>query len=109
MILLLGGAILTAGDIVMKKWAVTTDWRLLSLGMLLWIGGLCCLATTIKHQNIAVASTVLVLSNVTILAVVVAIFRQRAFVYADRRIVVRRGRHLPAGRVNSCFSTVLTS
>lgn len=70
MILLLGGAILTAGDIVMKKWAVTTDWRLLSLGMLLWIGGLCCLATTIKHQNIAVASTVLVLSNVTILAVV---------------------------------------
>jgi len=69
-ILAAGGLILTLGDVLMKKWVVSSNnWVYLG-GLSIWIIGLNFLAMSFKYKNIAVASTILVLINVIALAIV---------------------------------------
>lgn len=69
-LLAVGGTILTAGDIVMKKWVSGNNWYVFTLGLLVWLLGNSLLAFSFKYENIAVASTILVIFNVVTLALV---------------------------------------
>ena len=66
----LGGMILTLGDIVMKKWVSANNWYVFSGGLLIWLVGNSFLAFSFKYENIAVASTILVIFNVVTLSLV---------------------------------------
>ena len=68
--LLLGGAILTAGDIVFKFWVEKPQQWLYAAGLAIYIVGLMFLVQSFKTQNIALASTVFVVFNVVTLALV---------------------------------------
>ena len=65
-----GGAVLTCGDILMKKWVVTNSVYLYIGGMLIYLVGLNFLAQSFKYKNIAVASIIFVLFNIILLAIV---------------------------------------
>ncbi len=71
--LVLGGIALTIGDIIFKFWVEKTL-PYLSIayigGLALYILGLIFLVESFKTQNIAVASAVFVLINISILAIV---------------------------------------
>ena len=69
-LLLVGGAVLTLGDIIMKKWVVGGGNLLYLSGMAIYLLGLVFLVETFKYKNIAVASTIFVIFNVIILALV---------------------------------------
>ena len=69
-VLFVGGIILTIGDVVMKKWVITENWRYGVCGILVWLLGLCCLAATVKYQNLAVATFIIVFINIGSLAIV---------------------------------------
>lgn len=68
LLLLAGGSVLTVGDIVMKKWVGNNNWFLFAFGLLIYLIGLCFLAFSFKYKNIAVASVILVLINITTLS-----------------------------------------
>ena len=61
---LLGGIILTVGDIVMKKWIINNNWYIFISGLLIWLLGNSFLALSFKYTNIAIASLWLVLFNI---------------------------------------------
>jgi multidrug transporter EmrE-like cation transporter len=63
-ILALGGIILTAGDLFMKKWVISNHLGLYVTGMIIYIVGLNFLAFSFKYKNIAVASVIFVLFNI---------------------------------------------
>jgi len=70
-ILLLGGGIfLTLGDIVFKYYAGHHNLWLYGFGLLLYVAGLIPLIESYKYSNIEVASALLVLFNIIILAIV---------------------------------------
>ncbi len=70
LVVLGGGVLLTAGDVVLKNWLVTkSSWQYAG-GFALYVLGLVCLIESFKHQNIAVASAVLVISNLAMLSIV---------------------------------------
>jgi multidrug transporter EmrE-like cation transporter len=66
-LVLIGGLILTVGDIFMKQWTLNNNWNTFIWGMLVWVIGLICLAFSFKSKNIAVASLIFSLSNVVFL------------------------------------------
>jgi multidrug transporter EmrE-like cation transporter len=66
-LVLIGGLILTIGDVFMKQWSLNNNWPTFTLGMLIWVMGLICLAFSFKSKNIAVASLIFSLSNVVFL------------------------------------------
>ncbi len=68
-LVLIGGIILTAGDVLMKKWVGTNNYLFYVLGMLIYIIGLNFLVQSYKYKNIAVASLILVLFNVITLSI----------------------------------------
>lgn len=67
---LLGGIVLTLGDIIMKKWILLDKWYLLVSGLFVWLLGNSFLAFSFKYTNIAIASLWLVLFNVISLLLV---------------------------------------
>ena len=69
-LLLAGGIILTAGDVVMKKWVSTNNYVLYFIGLATYLVGLNFLAQSFKFKNIAVASVMLIIFNVIILSLV---------------------------------------
>lgn len=69
-LLLLGGCILTVGDIFMKKWVITDNFRLYLYGMLIYTFALNFVAVSFKCKNIAVATIIFVLVNVISLTLV---------------------------------------
>jgi multidrug transporter EmrE-like cation transporter len=68
--LLLGGIILTMGDILMKEWVNTNSKLHLAFGLGLYFISLICLAISFREKNIAVASMMLIIFNVLSLALV---------------------------------------
>jgi multidrug transporter EmrE-like cation transporter len=70
LLVLIGGLILTIGDIVFKKWAITNNWQTFFFGLFIWTIGLCFLAFSFKYKNIAIASLIFSLSNVIILTTI---------------------------------------
>ena len=62
-LLLIGGIILTVGDILMKKWVNTNLYLFYFIGMIVYLVGLNFLAQSFKFKNIAVASVIFVIIN----------------------------------------------
>jgi multidrug transporter EmrE-like cation transporter len=69
-LLLIGGIILTAGDILMKEWVVTNKYLFYFIGLAVYLIGLNFLAQSFKFKNIAVASVIFVIFNVVTLSLV---------------------------------------
>ena len=69
-ILILGGIALTIGDVVFKYWLGHSRFSLYAIGFVLYAVALVLLIESYKFDNIAVASSILDISNVVILAVV---------------------------------------
>jgi len=70
LLVLIGGLILTIGDIVFKKWAISGDWKTFLFGLSIWTIGLVFLAFSFKYKNIAIASLIFSLSNVILLTLI---------------------------------------
>jgi multidrug transporter EmrE-like cation transporter len=70
LILVVGGVTLTIGDIIFKYWLGHSRTSLYVIGFLLYAIALVLLIESYKFDNIAVASSILDVSNVVILAVV---------------------------------------
>ena len=70
LILLAGGIILTAGDVLMKKWSVSNDPFLYAAGMVLYLISLNFLAYSFKLKDIAIASALFVIFNILSLAAI---------------------------------------
>ncbi len=69
-LLLLGGIIVTVGDIFMKKWVSTDSHIFYIIGIIIYLIGVNFLAFSFKTKNIAVASVIFVIFNVSIISVV---------------------------------------
>lgn len=69
-LLLIGGVILTIGDIFMKKWVNTNSYVFYIVGLAIYLIGLNFLAQSFKFKNIAVASVIFVIFNVVTLSIV---------------------------------------
>ncbi len=60
---LIGGLILTLGDVAMKAWVSSSKTGFFAIGLFIYVIGLCLLAFSFKFEDIAVASVLLVLFN----------------------------------------------
>ncbi len=69
-LLFLGGLVLTAGDIVMKEWALKGGTSYFLQGLAIWTVGLVFLALSFKYKNMAAASAIFVIVNVVSLALI---------------------------------------
>ena len=63
-LVLIGGLILTIGDIFMKEWTHSNNWTTFFIGLFTWCIGLVFLAFSFKYKNIGIASLIFTLSNV---------------------------------------------
>lgn len=77
-----GGIILTVGDIVLKKW-VTTSYNLFYfLGIFLYFISMNFLAQSYKYEDVAIASMMMIIFNITTLTLVgYFIFKENITVY----------------------------
>ena len=69
-LLAIGGIIITVGDIFFKSWVLKPQMWLYAVGLALYLIGLMFLVETFKVENIAVASTIFVILNITTLLLV---------------------------------------
>ena len=67
LLLFIGGLILTAGDLVMKKWVVAPHYYLYIIGLVIYVIGMMFLVETYKYENIAIASLIFIFFNITTL------------------------------------------
>ncbi|MFH0804724.1 MAG: SMR family transporter [Patescibacteria group bacterium] len=70
LLLLAGGTILTAGDIVLKQWVASNRRLFYIVGLAIYLVGTMFLAQSFKYKNIAVASVIFVIFNVVTLTIV---------------------------------------
>ena len=70
LLLLTGGLILTAGDLVMKRWVIRNDWQTFAVGMTVYMAAMIFLSYSFRYRNMAVASAIFVGFNVATLLVV---------------------------------------
>lgn len=68
--LILGGSVLTIGDIVFKSYALMPKMSLYISGLVIYMGGLMLLVQSFKTENMAVASAVFVMINVLTLSII---------------------------------------
>ena len=68
--LIIGGILLTCGDLFMKSWAVTDKYFNYGIGILFWVIGSLFLAWTYKFKNMAVATIIYIFINVATLLLV---------------------------------------
>jgi multidrug transporter EmrE-like cation transporter len=64
-----GGVVLTVGDLFMKEWVTTNKSWIYIVGIIIYIIGLNFLAFSFKYKNIAVATVIFVLINITTLLI----------------------------------------
>lgn len=69
MLVAVGSLFLTGGDIVFKYWTEDERVMLYGLGLFLYIAGLMFFVQSLRYENIAVASAVLVILNLVSLAI----------------------------------------
>jgi multidrug transporter EmrE-like cation transporter len=67
LLVLIGGLVLTIGDVFMKQWTFNNSLLTFAIGLLTWCIGLVFLALSFKYKNIAVASLIFSISNVIFL------------------------------------------
>ncbi len=69
--IVLGGITLTVGDIIFRYfWLHTNEWWLYAVGIVIYLIGLVFLVESYKYQNIAIASTAVVITNIILLSAV---------------------------------------
>lgn len=68
--LIIGGILLTFGDVFIKIWAVTDHKVNYLLGIVFWICGFFFLAWTYKHKNMATATLFYIVINIITLTLV---------------------------------------
>jgi drug/metabolite transporter (DMT)-like permease len=68
-LMLLGGVILTLGDLAIKTWIIQQNRPAFWLGMAIYMAGMAVLAHTFRHRNIATASIICVVFNVITLII----------------------------------------
>ncbi len=68
--LLLSGLILTAGDIFMKYWATHGGSNYYIAGLTIYLVGLMFFVETLKQENVAIASAILVMVNIISLIII---------------------------------------
>jgi len=69
-LLFIGALIDTGGDIIMKSWVESSRKVTFFIGLAVYLIGLIFLALSYRYENIAVASTIFIVFNVTTLATV---------------------------------------
>lgn len=69
-LLLVGGTVLTVGDLLMKQWVQTDKKLFFFIGLAIYVVGLVFLSYSFKYKNIAVASVIFVIFNVITLLLV---------------------------------------
>lgn len=79
---IVGGLILTLGDIVLKKW-VTTSYNLFYiLGIFLYFISMNFLAQSYKYEDVAIASMIMIIFNIVTLTLVgYFVFKENITVY----------------------------
>lgn len=76
-LLLVGGTILTVGDIIMKEWTIHNNSWYFFVGLFVYMIGLTFLAHSYRYENIAIASIIFVIVNiVTLLGVSAFYFKE---------------------------------
>jgi multidrug transporter EmrE-like cation transporter len=79
---IIAGLILTAGDIVLKKWVTTSYSTFYVAGLLLYFISLNLLAFSYKFEDIAVASMLMVIFNIITLTLIgYFVFKENITVY----------------------------
>ncbi len=68
-LLAIGGLTLTIGDLFMKEWVTTNKSWIYLIGIIIYIIGLNFLAFSFKYKNIAVATVIFILINITSLLI----------------------------------------
>ena len=85
----IGGIILTAGDIVLKKWVVTSYASFYVLGLILYFISMNFLAQSYKYEDIAIASMIMVIFNILTLTLVgYFVFKENITAYEIMGIVL---------------------
>lgn len=82
-LLVLGGLVLTLGDIVMKEWIINNSYYWYSSGIVMYTLGLNFLAQSFRYKNISVASVLLVIFNVITLTLV-------SFFFFSEKITIQK-------------------
>ena len=76
-LLLIGGTVLTVGDIIMKEWTTHDNALYFFAGLFVYMIGLTFLAHSYKYENIAIASIIFVIVNiVTLLGISAFYFKE---------------------------------
>ena len=68
LLIAVGGVLLTIGDIIAKMWVDAPEPRLFIVTLVLYLMAMVCLIFSFRGKNIAVASLLLVLCNIGMLA-----------------------------------------
>ena len=65
-----GGFVLTAGDVVMKRWSETNDMMLFILATMMYVVALVMLGVSFKFKNMAAASALIIVFNLLTLTII---------------------------------------
>jgi multidrug transporter EmrE-like cation transporter len=86
---IVGGLILTAGDVVLKKWITTSFSSYYFLGIFLYLISMNILAYAYKYEDIVVASMLMVIFNIITLTLVgYFIFKENITAYEITGIIL---------------------
>ena len=77
--LLIGGILLTFGDIIIKKWSLGSSFVFYIIAMCFYIAALTILGFVYKTENMAIASTIMVTFNCLTLAILGIILYKETF------------------------------
>ncbi len=73
-ILIIGGILLTIGDIFMKQWLIKSSNIFFGVGLIIYFISMVLLAISYKFENIAIASTIIEIINTVSIILIFTIF-----------------------------------
>lgn len=73
-ILIIGGLLLTVGDIFMKEWLIKNSNTFFIIGLIIYFISMVLLALSYKFENIAIASTIIEIINTISVILIFTIF-----------------------------------
>jgi multidrug transporter EmrE-like cation transporter len=74
LLLLIGAAVLTGGDIVLRFWVGNNKFSYYSVGLFLYLIAMIFLSQTYKFTNIALASAIFIILNLIILIIISTLY-----------------------------------
>lgn len=83
LLLFIGGLGLTLGDVIMKKWVVSSNHMFYVVGMIAYVIAIGFLAESFKYKNFAVANAICVGFNIIALAIVSWLYFKEALSLAQ--------------------------